>query len=278
MSARHLARRLWPPVLLDLLRGRPPVPAPCFIWEGIYAHLRDVPSHLGTWDFADRGKDCVEEVHAFHASMAAGILNVDQNDAMELLASTVAAERGEVRVLDFGGGVGMAFLKLTATLRVAARVRYSVVDLEGMCEAGRSLFKGDDRIDFHTSIPPLAGQLDIVYSSSALQYVDDYPGTLRKLAALHAKHVLLTFLPAGPFKTYAARQLNMEGQVIPHWFLNVGEVVDLVCSGGYTSVYDGRYGPDYDQSNYPESHRLGRHRELLFVRTDQVLDGPGTRA
>jgi hypothetical protein len=96
MTARQLASRLCPPVLLDLLRGRPPVPsqpeperggiAPCFIWEGIYARRRDVPSHLGTWDFADRVKDCVEEVHAFHASMAAGILNIDENDAMKVEA------------------------------------------------------------------------------------------------------------------------------------------------------------------------------------------------
>jgi hypothetical protein len=79
----------------------------------------------------------------------------------------------------------------------------------------------------------------------------------------------------------AAKQVDLKGQVLAHWFLNLDEVVDSICSAGYTCVYEGRFGGTYDESNYPDAYRHGREREVLFVRTDRVAGpfgiSPGVR-
>jgi len=60
--------------------------------------------------------------------------------------------------------------------------------------------------------------------------------------------------------------LNLPGQVLAYWFLNVDEISKILAAVGYSLAYDGLVGPMYDQSNYPESHRMGRMRTMLFVR------------
>jgi len=57
----------------------------------------------------------------------------------------------------------------------------------------------------------------------------------------------------------------LSGQVLPYWFLNMDELIHLIEVGGYSLVYKNQHGPEYDQSNYPEDHRIGRMKTLLFV-------------
>jgi putative methyltransferase (TIGR04325 family) len=182
-----------------------------------------------------------------------------------LLVASIYSNRRKTVVLDFGGGVGLGFVELLAKLPVNAEIQYHVIDLEGMCVAGKQIFADDQRINFHTSLPTLDEEVNIVYVSSVLPYIEDYSGLLKQLAAYNASYILLTQLAAGAFPTYAAKQLNLSGQVLPYWFLNLGEVVEIVTTSGYSLVYEGQAGPEYNQSNYPESHRIGRMYTLLFA-------------
>src|SRR5262249_11206212 len=176
------------------------------------------------------------------------------HDPLGYLAAVAGSGRDRLGILDFGGGVGQAFVHLVSTWRGQAKLAYHVVDLERMCAAGRMLFENDPRITFHMQLADLTGGIDIVYVSSVLPYMDDYAGTLRDLAALRARYVLLTRLAAGSFPTYAARQVNLTGQQLAYWFLNVHEIVDVMAASGYLLVHEGQSGPEYRQNNYPSSH------------------------
>jgi hypothetical protein len=46
----------------------------------------------------------------------------------------------------------------------------------------------DERIHFSAQLPPRLPQLDIIYLSSALQYVEDYGTLLKTLAGYEAKY------------------------------------------------------------------------------------------
>jgi putative methyltransferase (TIGR04325 family) len=187
-----------------------------------------------------------------------------------LLAATVSAGQHAVRVLDFGGGVGQAFVQLLSTLRGATAVGYRVVDLDGVCAAGRQLFADDKRITFRTDWADIEEPVDVVYASSALPYVHDYEASLRRLMALKAPYVLLTKVAAGDFPPYAARQLNLAGQVLAYWFLNVAELIEIMSSGGYRCVYNEQVGRRYDQRNYPAAYRIGQMRNMLFVHKTRI--------
>ncbi len=269
MTLRQLVKRVCPPALLDALRGRAFFPPAPLTWEGSYPTLSAVPGTRGSYDDDARIGEFVARARTARAQLAEGrplAVTSVWHQGLALLAASLAGTRPDIRVLDVGGGVGIAYLHVLAALRGPTAIRYEVVDLEGMCAAGRALFADDPRIRFSTALPARAGDVDVVYACSVLPYVEDYAGLLRQLAALWAPYVLLDQLAAGPFPRYAARQLNLPGQTLPYWFLNLDEIVEIVTGTGYVLVYEGQLGPVYAQPNYPEASRLGRMRRLLFVR------------
>lgn len=227
-----------------------------------------MPTKNERYDNDARIAEFIEWTRQGKASIAAGkAMNVScaWHEALALLAASIAPEQ-DIRVLDFGGGVGLGFLQLLASLRSNTTVTYHVVELENMCIAGRKLFADDSRIHFHTAWPTVDGKIDIAYASTVLPYIDDYRGLLRQFASVQAKYILLNQLAAGAFPTYAAKQLNLPGQALAYWFLNLQEVIDVLAADGYSLTYETQVGPEYDQSNYPARYRLGRMRTLLFVR------------
>jgi len=236
------------------------------IWDGIYPHLRDVPADGSSYDDERRIGEMLRFAQGALAKQRTGTDPGLWHDALAVLAGGIAAERGAVDVLDVGGALGTAYIHLLATLPSSARIGFRIIDQEKMCAAGRQLFAGDPRIAFDTSLDGQRGVPDVVYANSVLPYVEDYAGFLRRLADLGARDMLIGRLAGGSYPTYATRQLNLAGQVLPYWFHNTDEVKDILRMSGYVVVYEGLTGPDYDQRNFPASHRVGRMRNLLFRR------------
>jgi len=237
-------------------------------WDGIYPHLRDVPADGSSYDDERRIGEMLRFAQDALAKQRAGTDPALWHDALAVLAGRIAAERGVVEVLDVGGALGTAYIHLLATLPPSARIRFRIVDQEKMCAAGRRLFADDPRISFDTSLDGQCGAPDVVYANSVLPYIEDYARFLRKLADIGARDMLIARLAGGSYPTYATRQLNLAGQVLPYWFHNVDEVKDILGTSGYAVAYEGLTGPDYDQRNFPASHRVGRMRNLLFHRRD----------
>ena len=250
---RDIARRLFP---------APFKPT----WDGIYARLRDVPADGSSYDDERRIGEMLRFAEAALAKQRGGGDPALWHDALAVLAGGIAAERGQVEVLDFGGALGTAYIHLLATLPRDARLRHCIVDQPKMCAAGARLFEGEERVVFSTALADAVGAPDIVYANSVLPYVEDYAGLLRRLAARRARYLLLGRFAGGSYPTYATRQLNLSGQVLGYWFHNSAEVKGILRGAGYQLAYEGLTGPEYDQRNFPESHRVGRMQNLLFVR------------
>jgi putative methyltransferase (TIGR04325 family) len=236
-------------------------------WDGIYPHLRDVPADGTTYDDERRIAEMVEFAQGALAKQRSGQDPALWHETLAVFAGTVAAQGG-VEVLDFGGAMGTAYIHLLATLPRQAQLRYRVVEQEKMCAAGRRLFDGDARISFDSSLDAVKGAPDVVYANSVLPYIEDYAGLLRRLAGLGARHFLIARLAGGSYPTYATRQLNLKGQVLGYWFHNTDEIKGILQSSGYALAYEGLTGPEYDQRNFPATHRVGRMRNLLFRRQD----------
>ncbi len=235
-------------------------------WEGIYAHRRDVPTDGSSYDDASRVAEVARFTAAALQKQRAGRDPALWHDALARLAGEIAAARGTVEVLDFGGGVGTAYVQLLAALPPGTRIRHCIVDQPRMCAAGRRLFESDAQISFHEMLPEGIAP-DIVYANSVLPYVDDYAALLRQLASRGAQFLLLGRFAGGSYPTYATRQLNLSGQVLGYWFHNSAEVKGILREAGYGLADESLTGPEYDQRNFPESHRVGRMQNLLFVRT-----------
>jgi len=183
-----------------------------------------------------------------------------------LVAVVSGTEASPVKVLDFGGGMGVSYALTRASLLGVGSLQYHVVENPKLCEAGAALFANDARIHFHRDIPPDLAGVDVVYVNSVLQYIEDYRGLLRRLCALGPRFVLLARCSAGKVQTYATAQVTLPGKRIPYWFLGVDELVSILRESGYRPVFMARGGYPVLQPNFDEGHRIGSASNLLFAR------------
>jgi len=242
-----------------------------FPWQGVYSSFHDVPS---------RGPGCDDD--RWIAEYAAGVRqlrraystgldsqqgNYGEHQTLCLLAALVACNRDVLRVLDYGGGLGPAFVHLVNTVRNLGQLDYRIVDTPRMCGEGSELFVDDGRITFSPDLPDIA--VDIAYVNSALQYFPDYAATLRKLCSLRPPYVLLARLGAGRIRTFATAQMNVPDSVIPYWFFDESEIIALLGAFGYRLLFRSEAAWSYDLTNFSPEYRLSGTVNLLWGRNDE---------
>ncbi|HZC56501.1 MAG TPA: methyltransferase, TIGR04325 family [Xanthobacteraceae bacterium] len=99
-----------------------------------------------------------------------------------------------LKVLDFGGGCGFHYFRVTPTIK--APLQWALVETPTMAERAAKVANG--RFDVFTTIDKAhtaLGHVDLVHASSVIQYVPNPLETLKSLAALRAPHFLLARLP-----------------------------------------------------------------------------------
>ena len=99
-----------------------------------------------------------------------------------------------LRVLDFGGGGGSHYSIVRAVLGADRDIRWNVVETSTMVKAANERLAGGG-IKFFDDIQKAAtdlGQIDLVFTSGALQYTPDPLAALSSLLAVKADHLFIT--------------------------------------------------------------------------------------
>lgn len=271
MTLKGFLKSITPPFVIDLYRFLRRGKYWNAYWDGIYPSFREVPKRGSGYSDARYVAQSIEETR--RAILAAANSHIVPTQVVEdyaflpLLASVVAENNGgSLRILDYGGGPGISFVHLTSSLAKAVNIDYHVVELEWACEAGRRLFSDDARIQFHAALPETLPDIDIVLMQGVLMSVEDYAGLLKRICGYRARFLFIVDLMAGGFQTFASAQSFLSG-IVPHWFFNLEEIVQLVSSEGYALIFKGALMEQFRLDNLPESHRLekGRACTLLFA-------------
>ena len=262
MNLKAIIRKIAPPILLDLYRTLRHHPT----WEGVYPHISAVPATPA--DRRGEGWLGAEVDPTRYSSLPLEILQ--EHNFLAVITAVICSQNGgSLRVLDFGGGLGISYAHLRHTLPQCAGLDYHIVELEWACREGSRLYAGDRQIHFHRSLPEQLPDLDLIHLTESLEYIEDYGGLLKRLCTFRATYVLIVGLHAGPFATYATAELNIPGTVIPQWFLNLDEIVGIMAAGGYPLIFRGATDTCDDQRNFPEELRVPGNRPsvLLFARS-----------
>lgn len=188
--------------------------------------------------------------------------------------------RGQLRIVDFGGGWGRGFSQLTRgwTAKRLSGLCYHIVDNQKLARLGRQSLAtpvSGGLLRFHSDLTDLEGltQTTVVHAESALHYAEDWRAVLAQLAALQAPHLVLAEVPASDnIDTFVTCQ-NLYGSRVPVWFWHLPELVDTLEALGYQmvarhrrqSLVLGRRGP-LPMNNFPESRRLSHTLDLAFRR------------
>ena len=247
-----------------------------FIWEGIYKQYRDVPSKGAAFDSEEWISSTRQSTASALESLNCqpGGIPYDIPSYHSLFSLTVALlrpHRERLRVLDFGGGMGLACANLLRSLGEGPPkppIDYLVIDNDRSCREGAGLFNEIDSVQFSSTLPWDLGDVDIILLSGVLQFVEDYKSILKRLAELNAPYWLFTFVPAGDIPTFASGQKNVPGSTIPVWFFNLGELLEIMRALGYQMIFKARLDRKFDMDNFPPTHRLPQQCNLLFHRND----------
>lgn len=271
MSAtRTLIKRITPPIIVDWLRPTT-TETDSPIWSGVYPDLESVPRSGEGFDGETWLKGMTDATSA--AISAAGRADplptgVPTFRAMlGMLVSIIGRSKDSIRILDFGGGMGIAFANLMSTTPHVKSISCVVVDNPESCRRGEMLFRGDPRVQFSSTLPQDLQGFDVCFLGSVLQYISDYRGLLARLAAGHPEYVFLAFTPVGNVPTFATAQRNVVDSIIPIWFFNLAELTRELDGLGYELLFQSAFCErTFDMSNFPETHRLKHMSTLLFGR------------
>ncbi len=118
---------------------------------------------------------------------------LDINAMRTMIGAGLATRGNHANVLDFGGGGGNHFTIARTALGTDVTLRWNVVETPAMAQKAQIL--AGDGLNFFHDIEEAAkdlGEIDLVFTSSALQYTPDPIHHLRQLTAVGARHLFIT--------------------------------------------------------------------------------------
>ncbi len=239
-------------------------------WKGVYDRFSEVPSSGKGYFSETLTKQALETMKKAIVKLSTDYPLPyhleEENSFLPLVASLTNNTNGKLNILELGGGMGIGYLAMLGCLEKPGDITYSIIDTPPVCEAGRELFKGDQRIQFYDDFPNDVKDIDIVFVKSALQYFEDYESVLTKLTRYNPKFIFFIKLAAGKNVTYVTAQRNLSGTVIPFLFLNIDELIKFMKSLGYDPIYKSVLDRPYNQSNFPEEYQVKKYCNILFKR------------
>jgi putative methyltransferase (TIGR04325 family) len=248
-----------------------------YIWHGIYPTFKSaMEDAIGTGFegeiYRERSLAAAREcMSCLQEGRPIPQFHKQRSTLLPVVVAMMLCQEERVKILDFGGGLGIGFMTLAESIPMDMhRVAYTIVEGPHVSELGsRTLGSSVE----YTSKLPSTGRYSLIHAASSLQYVEDWQDLLKDLSALDAKYILLSDIFAGEIRTFVSLQ-NYYGCRIPHWFLNLAELLDVLGSLGYTlkmkTFATSRRLDVVDvlpMDNLPESCRLTHTLHLLLERT-----------
>lgn len=248
---------------------------PFFIWEGIYDSFQSATQDLIGPGF--RGETYMERAksaaQACWAALRAGEpipqFHKQRSTYLPIAVAMMLDMWQRVRVLDFGGGLGIGYMTLVESLGGDVdRVDYAIVEVPEICELGSTMLN----VQYLASLPSKDG-CDLLHAASSIQYVDNWRDLVKAFSSLQPKYILLSDVFAGSINTFATLQNYYESK-IPHWFLNLDELLKAFADHGYRLAMKSHATSRRLQSedilpmdNFPEQYRLNQTLHLLLARS-----------
>ncbi len=175
--------------------------------------------------------------------------------------------RDKIRVLDIGGGLNNVYEYLKFSLN--KEVRVTVVEQLPAVENGNLLYENNPAVEFVGSLPETKGDFDVVYLGSSIQYFPDFRELMSGIAWLSPELIVIADSSFGVSETFACKQVNMPGVVIPYLVINKDEFVAVAREHGYECICRSMNGDvvhHFDTYEYP--YNLTKSWNFVFKKID----------
>jgi putative methyltransferase (TIGR04325 family) len=245
-----------------------------FIWEGIFNDFKKAKNFADGFGFSgdtyntrayDAAKECLISLEK---KVPIPFFHKQRSVILPPVAAMLLNQKSKIDILDFGGGLGIGYMTLKESIPNTTKIiNYTILELPNICKQGKDLH--DDEINFVDSFQNL-NKFDLVHSSSAIQYIEDWKMIVKRFCSFKAEHILMSDVFAGNFNTFVTLQ-NYYNNKIPHWFFNFEEFIETFNQNGYTltmrtyvSAKRLNYDDELPMSNFEENFRLKYTSHMLF--------------
>jgi putative methyltransferase (TIGR04325 family) len=131
-----------------------------------------------------------------------------------LLSLGPALNSNHFRVLDFGGGGGYHYTLARHVLGDKCDIKWNIVETDLMCKSGTAI--SDQSLQFFRDIQSAKvnlGFIDLILTSSALQYCPDPLAALNELLSTSSKYVYIT---RTPFFNGSKKIISIQSSMLSH--------------------------------------------------------------
>jgi len=248
------------------------------LWQGIYASKDEIRSSMNnkdnyaSWHIPDKIAEVRKLLNRLNPQDPETYYTGDRS-LFPLIVSLVIRNKPSITILDIGGGLGLDYIGLLICCRTSTKISYNIIEIpEIYAESEKILnecYPGNPDIHFIHDLMDCPAP-DIILFNSSLQYFDDPMEKVREAAALKPDCLVFIRLSAGYFPQYLTKQVNISDNNVPYWFVNIDEMNNILSCHEYDLIYKSRGDSEYYQENFPESYRMGRTWNLIFMRSDII--------
>lgn len=245
-----------------------------FIWEGVFENFKNAQEFADGFGFSgetynsrayDAAKECIKFLNS---NTPIPFFHKQRSVMLPPISAMMLNQKHKIEILDFGGGLGIGYMTLKESiLNATKQIEYTILELPEICKQGIELHNNE--INFIESFPNFT-EFDLVHSSSAIQYIEDWKSLVTKFCSTNAKYILMSDVFAGDFETYATLQ-NYYNNKIPHWFFNYNEFIEIFIQYGYklemrtyVSAKRLNFEDELPMTNFDEKYQLKYTSHLLF--------------
>lgn len=239
------------------------------IWEGVYASFKTALAYACGPGFEGEiyrkrslkaAADCIESLST---GLPIPAFYKQRSTLLPLAVAMILCQEERADILDFGGGLGIGFMTLQESIPMDLhRLKYTIIEGTEVSALGSSIL--GDKVNYVASIPT-SGRFQLIHAASSLQYIDDWRDLLCRFASLKPSYILLTDVFAGHIDAFVTLQ-NYYDSRIPHWFLNLAELLESLSGNGY----------ELRMQSYATSRRLDIHDSLPMDNLPETCHLPQT--
>lgn len=236
-------------------------------WTGVYSSFSEVPTSGNVFEesvWATKQASLIQSIRSSSDGASRDYA------LMYFLAASVSSDK-QLRVLDFGGGLGNTYLEAKKVLPAPGLVHFTVVENANVCRLGQEAFVDDPGILFVEEIP-FDSRFDFIHFGSSIQYVEKWKELIGTLQSLQAKYIIFSDLLIGTAKSFVTAQ-SYGGKLIPVLFLNKYEFMNYLNLQSYDCVFDSSFQGAYlrgenclPMDDIPNELRIALPRQMVFKR------------
>ena len=245
-----------------------------FIWEGVFQDFFNAKKYADGFGFSgetyntralDAAKECL---YSLEKNEPIPFFHKQRSVLLSPIVAMMLNNQSQIDILDFGGGLGIGYMTLKESIvNARQKINYTILELPEICKQGKELHK--DEINFLDNFPD-TNEFQLIHSSSAIQYIEDWQNLIKKLCSYNAKYILMSDVFAGDFETFVTLQ-NYYSNKIPHWFFKFSDFIEIFNQNGYflemrtyVSAKRLNYEDELPMNNFEDNYKLKYTSHLLF--------------